>query len=257
MTCGFSWPCCSGPSQLPLPLPPSPLLPLGSLLPLYLPPLSNLQSHVSFHCLITVSSLYWPVKTGRRFTWDHLSMWRTDGLLLRAAPLEEAELTSEYKWHQVNPQQLLANYLIFSLPSYFNIMNVVIASIGQRQQPHCLSYSEKNQSLSSSYASKKIHTMRWKWEDLRLGWSQSSPSETRIQVLKGHTLFSAYDPYSRWNIVGLLAFLTPFLSAPLYFIKDGISFFPSLSWACLTLLNHNISGGHATKPGLYSDLHRK
>ena len=32
------------------------------------------------HCPITDSSLYWPVKMGRRFTWNHLNTWWTAGL---------------------------------------------------------------------------------------------------------------------------------------------------------------------------------
>ena len=43
-------------------------------------PLSSPKtSHLTFplHCPITGSSLSWPVKMGRRFTWDYLNMWST------------------------------------------------------------------------------------------------------------------------------------------------------------------------------------
>jgi hypothetical protein len=71
----------------------------------------------------------------------------------RAPPLEEEE-TSEYKQYQANPLLVLVEYLVISLPSFlFQLfkVNVVIAFIDQRQQLHCLSYSEKNKLLSLSY----------------------------------------------------------------------------------------------------------
>lgn len=39
-------------------------------------PLSEIShSTFPFYCPITGSSLYWPIRMGKRFTWDHLSMW--------------------------------------------------------------------------------------------------------------------------------------------------------------------------------------
>jgi hypothetical protein len=62
-------------------------------------------SHPTFplHCPSTGSSLYWPVRMGRKFTWDHLTMGLTADPLW-AIPFVETELTSEYKQHQGNPQ---------------------------------------------------------------------------------------------------------------------------------------------------------
>jgi hypothetical protein len=91
-TCGFSWPHDSAPSWLPPPPPPPP------------PPPSLSQTSrptFPFHCPITGFSFYWPVRMGRRFTWDYLIHCSSE-----ATPLEEAELSSEYKQHYSNPQHL-------------------------------------------------------------------------------------------------------------------------------------------------------
>lgn len=97
----FSWPCGFAPSLLLLLF-----CPLSSFFSSssYLPhsqrsPIPPFPSTVQSQAL----AFNWPVKMGKGFTWEHLSTWLTAPWV--SASLEEAELKSEYKQHQDNPQQ--------------------------------------------------------------------------------------------------------------------------------------------------------